>query len=463
MARRDEIDAFLGERPGASCRCFPLRCFARRPAVHRRDRRFVDDAATPRSTRAQRSACPLGKERRFRKSQSAWLPSRRLQANGAIRLILASSSASTASDRNASRLRCSRQRSAIVSASLVRDMPGRGDSEWLADPNDYIVSHLLDDADGARCAHAAVESAAPGSAPRWAGCSAWCWRRGESTPIVAAGRQRCRPSDRVAGAGADPLAMSVPIRTFGSFAAYRSAHIREVSGAVRRAVRCAVAARWRRPTARQRPDGSWRLNTIPASPCRSVSRRRTGATSGRYGTRSRARHWSCVARNRICSRRRPPRRCACEAPKPRLIEFAGIGHAPMLLDAEQIASGRGLSRRPCRASTAIQYRRIVYNRPVTSLPTLLSLALSLPPIDERPAPNPPEMRGRRKSRRGSTKSMAAGIDSKPPAWIGDALTATNRVAISRLAPPGARREVLHGRRHALADSSSATSRARRIR
>jgi hypothetical protein len=24
-------------------------------------------------------------------------------------------------------------------------------------------------------------------------------------------------------------------------------------------------------------------------------------------------------------------------PKPRLIEFAGIGHAPMLLDAEQIA------------------------------------------------------------------------------------------------------------------------------
>ena len=55
---------------------------------------------------------------------------------------------------------------------LCPDMPGRGESEWLPDPNDYVFPTYLT-ALTALLAHADVDAVSPGWAPRWAGCSAW--------------------------------------------------------------------------------------------------------------------------------------------------------------------------------------------------------------------------------------------------------------------------------------------------
>ena len=60
-------------------------------------------------------------------------------------------------------------------------------------------------------------------------------------------------------------------------------------------------------------------------------------TCGRSGTPSAARRWCCAAPAPTCCRRPPRRQMTARGPKPRLVEFPGVGHAPMLLSPDQVA------------------------------------------------------------------------------------------------------------------------------
>jgi len=214
---------------------------------------------------------------------------------------------------------------------LCPDMPGRGDSEWLPDPNDYIFPTYLT-ALTAVLAHADVGETA------WVGTS----MGGLLGMILAA--QRATPLTRLVindiGPAIEPAALLRiagyvgldPV--FDSFAALQ-AHVREVSapfGALTDAQWTALAS----STARQTPDGRWRLKYDPgiAVPFRAAG---SGGdlwavwdaircpTLLLHGADSDLLSAQTVAAMRI------------RGPKPRLVEFAGVGHAPMLLTTEQIA------------------------------------------------------------------------------------------------------------------------------
>ena len=70
------------------------------------------------------------------------------------------------------RLRRARRGARPTHRVLAVDMPGRGASQWLPDPNDYVLPDLPHDADRADRAQRR-RRASPGSARRWARCSAW--------------------------------------------------------------------------------------------------------------------------------------------------------------------------------------------------------------------------------------------------------------------------------------------------
>ena len=217
---------------------------------------------------------------------------------------------------------------------LAVDMPGRGESDWLADPNDYVFPTYLDDADGADRAQRRRRRRT-GSARRWAGCSASSWPR-------AAGARRSRgSSSTTSGPVIEPAALARIGEYFGTdptFATYDE--IEDVRAhdlrAVRSADRRAVGARRRAPTCASAPTAAGASPTIPASPCPSA-RSRHRPTCGRCGTRSVARRSCCAARNPTCSRARDGARDERRAgPRPRVVEFAGVGHAPMLLAPDQV-------------------------------------------------------------------------------------------------------------------------------
>ncbi|MGH8713029.1 MAG: alpha/beta fold hydrolase, partial [Casimicrobiaceae bacterium] len=215
---------------------------------------------------------------------------------------------------------------------LCPDMPGRGDSEWLPDPNDYTFPTYLTTLT-ALLAHAAVERCA------WVGTSmggllgiALASQR--STPVVRLIVNDVGPViepaalARIASyVGADPR--------FDSFAALE-AHIRAVSAPFGPL----SGAQWEtlaRTTAVELPDGSWRLKYDPgiALPFRAQAAQGgdvwplwdaiTCPTLLLRGAESDLLSSSTAAAMRT------------RGPKARLVEFAGVGHAPMLLDAEQIA------------------------------------------------------------------------------------------------------------------------------
>ena len=212
------------------------------------------------------------------------------------------------------------------------DMPGRGDSEWLADPNDYTFPTYLTTLT-ALLAHAAIERCA------WVGTSmggllGMALAAQRNTPLVRLVVNDVGPViespalARIAAyVGADPH--------FASFAALE-AHIRAVSapfGAL-------SDAQWEtlaRTTARQLADGSWRLKYDPgiALPFRAQAEQKGDVWP----------LWDAISCPTLILRGADsdllaPATAAAmltRGPKPRLIEFPGVGHAPMLLDVEQIS------------------------------------------------------------------------------------------------------------------------------
>jgi pimeloyl-ACP methyl ester carboxylesterase len=214
---------------------------------------------------------------------------------------------------------------------LCPDMPGRGDSEWLPDAGDYVFPTYLT-ALTAMLAHAGVEPVA------WVGTS----MGGLLGMLMAV--QRDSPVTRLVindiGPVIEPLALARvggyvgldPV--FESFAALE-AHIREVSAPFG-ALTDAQWAELARTTARQTADGRWRLKYDPdiAVPFRSA-----GAGGDLWPVWDAIRCPTLLLRGAESDLLSTETATAMRArgPTPRMIEFPGVGHAPMLLTPEQIA------------------------------------------------------------------------------------------------------------------------------
>ena len=215
---------------------------------------------------------------------------------------------------------------------LCPDVPGRGDSEWLADPRDYVFPTYLA-ALTAMLAHADVDRVV------WVGTS-----MGGLLGMVMAS-QHNTPVTRLVINDVGPLIEPVALSriasyvgldpVFDSFAALE-AHIREVSapfGALSDAQWTELA----RTTARQTADGKWRLKYDPgiAVPFRSA----TPAATDLWAVWDALRCPTLLLRGAESDLLSMDTAAAMRArgPKPKLVEFAGVGHAPMLLTPEQIA------------------------------------------------------------------------------------------------------------------------------
>ncbi len=215
---------------------------------------------------------------------------------------------------------------------LCPDMPGRGESDWLPDVNDYAFPTYLTTLT-ALLAHAHVERVA------WIGTS----MGGLLGMVIAA--QANTPVTRlvlndvgpvIAPAALTRIAAYVGLDpVFDTFAALE-AHIREVSapfGALTDAQWTELA----RSTARQTSDGRWRLKYDPgiAVPFRNAN----VAVPDLWAI------WDAIRCPTLLLRGAESDLLAADTaaamqmrgPRPRMVEFAGVGHAPMLLSADQIA------------------------------------------------------------------------------------------------------------------------------
>jgi len=214
---------------------------------------------------------------------------------------------------------------------LCPDMPGRGDSEWLRDPNDYGFPTYLSVA-AALLAHARAERVA------WVGTSmggllGMVLAAQPGTPVTRLVLDDVGPVIEPAAliriasyVGLDPV--------FDSFEALE-AHVREVSapfGALTDEQWNALA----RSTARQTQDGRWRLKYDPgiAVPFRTAA----APSADLWGLWDAIRCPTLLLRGAESDLLSPQTAAAMQTrgPKPQLIEFAGIGHAPMLLTPDQI-------------------------------------------------------------------------------------------------------------------------------
>ena len=215
---------------------------------------------------------------------------------------------------------------------LCPDMPGRGDSDWLRDPNDYAFPTYLT-ALTAMLAHAHADRVA------WVGTSMGgllgiVMAAQPETPIVRLVVNDVGPTLEAAAlarigsyVGLDPV--------FDSFEALQ-AHVRAVSAPFGPL----SDAQWEqlsRTTARQLPDGSWRLKYDPgiAVPFRASGSRPADLWPQWDAIRCPTLVLHGAESDLLSSATAAAMRS--RGPRPELIEFSGIGHAPMLLSPEQIA------------------------------------------------------------------------------------------------------------------------------
>jgi pimeloyl-ACP methyl ester carboxylesterase len=214
---------------------------------------------------------------------------------------------------------------------LCPDVAGRGDSEWLRDPNDYNTATYLADL-VAMLAHAHASDVA------WVGTSmggilGMIMAAQPDTPVV-----RLVVND--VGAVLEPAALS-RIATyvgvdpvFDSFAALE-AHVRQVSAPFGPL----TDAQWEhlsRSIARQTQDGQWRLKYDPgiAVPFRTSASQPANLWA----------QWDAIRCPTLLLRgsdsdllsKTTAQAMQARGPRPELVEFAGIGHAPMLLSPDQI-------------------------------------------------------------------------------------------------------------------------------
>jgi pimeloyl-ACP methyl ester carboxylesterase len=214
---------------------------------------------------------------------------------------------------------------------LCPDMPGRGDSEWLRDPNDYNTATYMTVL-AAMLAHAHAERVA------WVGTSmggllGMLLAAQPGTPItrfvindIGPVIEPAAPA-RIAGyVGLDPQ--------FESFALL-DAHVRTVSAPFG-PLSDAQWERLSRSVAREGADGRWRLKYDPgiAVPFRA----NTSQPSSLWPVWDAIQCPTLILRGAESDLLSKSTAGAMQArgPRPSLVEFAGIGHAPMMLSADQI-------------------------------------------------------------------------------------------------------------------------------
>jgi len=214
---------------------------------------------------------------------------------------------------------------------LAVDMPGRGDSDWLADPNDYAFPTYL------TTLTALLARSGAGSVD-WIGTS-----MGGLLGIVIAAQPK-QPIGRLVvndvGPTIEPAALARIGEYIGrdpSFATFAEIerYIREVSAPFGPL----GDEQWAYLTStnvRQHPDGRWHLAYDPGI---AVPFRSQPAPPALWGL------WDAISCPTLVLRgaesdllsAATAAQMATRGPKPAVVEFAGVGHAPMLLTSDQIA------------------------------------------------------------------------------------------------------------------------------
>jgi pimeloyl-ACP methyl ester carboxylesterase len=213
---------------------------------------------------------------------------------------------------------------------LAIDMPGRGASDWLADPNDYVFTTYL-------TTLVALIARSGAEAVDWVGTS-----MGGLLGIVAAAQPKTPIARLVVndvGPVVEPVALERIRAYFGTnpeFATY---------GEIAQYVRTISApfgphsdAQWEhivRTNVREDPDGRWRIGYDPGI---AVPFRATAAPPDLWPAWDAIRCPTLVLRGAVSDLLSVStvKEMASRGPKPSIIEFAGVGHAPTLLTAEQI-------------------------------------------------------------------------------------------------------------------------------
>lgn len=218
---------------------------------------------------------------------------------------------------------------------LCPDVPGRGRSEWLRDPNDYTYPTYLG-------ALAALIGRADPRSLAWVGTS-----MGGLLGLVMAA-QPATPVRKLVINDVGPVLEPSALARIGEyvgikpvFATFRDleTHIRTVSAPFGPL----TDAQWRHlseTTAQQTPDGTWTLRYDPgiAVPFNAAKDQSAAQSAALWAM------WDAIACPALLLRGAESdllsagtaREMTQRGPRPRLVEFAGIGHAPMMLDAAQI-------------------------------------------------------------------------------------------------------------------------------
>jgi pimeloyl-ACP methyl ester carboxylesterase len=213
---------------------------------------------------------------------------------------------------------------------LAVDMPGRGESDWLADANDYVFPTYLTVLT-ALIARSGAESVA------WVGTS-----MGGLLGITIAAMPKSPIARLVVndvGPAIEAAALTRIASYFGmdpSFPSYEAvaAYVRTISAPFGPL----TDAQWEhmiRSNVRQRPDGTWGMGYDPAI---AVPFRAAPAPPNLWPL------WDSIrcptlllrgAESDLLSAATAAEMCA-RGPKPALVEVPNVGHAPMLLTPDQI-------------------------------------------------------------------------------------------------------------------------------
>jgi pimeloyl-ACP methyl ester carboxylesterase len=223
---------------------------------------------------------------------------------------------------------------------LAIDMPGRGASEWLRDPMDYVMPVYLGTLTALIAASGADQVA-------WVGTS-----MGALLGIVASAQPET-PVKRLvvndAGPTLEPAALARIAQYFGSdprFATYAEldAYVRQISAPFGPL----TDAQWShvvKTNARQRTDGSWGVGYDPAI---AVPFRAASAPVDLWP------HWDAIRCPTLVLRGEhsdllssaTAEAMAIRGPRAHVVEIPGVGHAPMLLDVDQVATVASFLRSP---------------------------------------------------------------------------------------------------------------------
>jgi len=214
---------------------------------------------------------------------------------------------------------------------LAIDVPGRGASQWLPDPADYVFPTYL-------ATLTALIARSGAERVDWVGTS-----MGALLGMVMAAQPNSPVARLVvndAGPQIEPAAL-VRIRDYlgldPAFATLADAdrYIRAVSAPFGPL----TDAQWEhltRTSVAQRPDGSWHLTYDPAI---AVPFRTTAVPPDLWPVWDAIRCPTLVLRGAQSDLLAPATaaQMAARGPRPRIVEFAGVGHAPMLLAPDQLA------------------------------------------------------------------------------------------------------------------------------